>query len=223
VVELGSGEPGYVLTNADGRGLYIKLKIESGRTDEVWVLSFHVSVHHKEQGMSAENPTETDARCPTCNVGRLCRQTITDRFEYEADGEKVTVVANGVPVRVCDNPSGGEGLSGPEAARIWHEAICRALRLLTPAEIQGNWKKLGLSEQQFAELTGIGTATLSRWGRGRLLQNRAMDNYLRLVAHSADNVHFLQGLRAPGPGEALVPGEPLVPVPLEESMSRSPR
>ncbi len=46
-VELGSGEPGYVMNNADGRGLYIKLKIERGRTDEVWVLSFHVSQHRK--------------------------------------------------------------------------------------------------------------------------------------------------------------------------------
>src|SRR4051812_49399119 len=33
-VELGSGESGYVMSNADGRGLYFKLKIERGRTDE---------------------------------------------------------------------------------------------------------------------------------------------------------------------------------------------
>jgi len=46
-VELGSGESGYVMNNVDGRGLYIKVKIERGRTDEVWVLSFHVSQHHK--------------------------------------------------------------------------------------------------------------------------------------------------------------------------------
>jgi hypothetical protein len=31
----------------DDRGLYIKLKIERGRTDEVWVLSFHISKHHR--------------------------------------------------------------------------------------------------------------------------------------------------------------------------------
>ena len=35
------------MNNVDGRGLYIKLKIERGRQDKVWVLSFHVSQHHK--------------------------------------------------------------------------------------------------------------------------------------------------------------------------------
>jgi len=46
-IEMVSGEPGYVMNNADGRGLYIKLKIERGRTDEVWLLSFHLSQHYK--------------------------------------------------------------------------------------------------------------------------------------------------------------------------------
>ena len=48
-----------------------------------------------------------------------------------------------------------------------------------------------------AESSGkaIGVATISRWERGRLLQNRAMDNYLRLLAQSSDNIRFLEGLR----------------------------
>ena len=43
----GSAGAGYVMNNADGRGLYIKVKIECGRADEVIVLSFHVSDHYK--------------------------------------------------------------------------------------------------------------------------------------------------------------------------------
>jgi hypothetical protein len=45
------GEPpgslgiGYVMTNADGQGLYIKLRIEDDRL--AWVLSFHTSKHYK--------------------------------------------------------------------------------------------------------------------------------------------------------------------------------
>jgi hypothetical protein len=35
------------MTNVDGRGLYVKLKIQRARRDEVWVLSFHVSIHYK--------------------------------------------------------------------------------------------------------------------------------------------------------------------------------
>jgi hypothetical protein len=43
----GSAGTGYVMNNSDGRGLYIKVKIERRRTDEVIVMSFHVSKHFK--------------------------------------------------------------------------------------------------------------------------------------------------------------------------------
>jgi putative zinc finger/helix-turn-helix YgiT family protein len=153
----------------------------------------------------SEHPAEQEQRCPTCNVGWLRDKVITDRFEYEVDGKTKTVVAEGVPVRECDNPECRERLSGPEAGRIRHEAICRAFRLLTPREIQAIREKLGPSQERFAQLTGIGVATISRWERGRLLQNRAMDNYLRLVALSEENVRFLEGLREPEPAPAAPP------------------
>jgi putative zinc finger/helix-turn-helix YgiT family protein len=151
-----------------------------------------------------ECPAEQELRCPTCNAGWLHDKIITDRFEYEVDGKTKTVVAEGVPVRECDNPECRERLSGPEAGRIRHEAICRAFRLLTPREIQAIREKLGPSQERFAQLTGIGVATISRWERGRLLQNRAMDNYLRLVALSEENVRFLEGLQAPEPACATL-------------------
>jgi hypothetical protein len=45
-VPLGSGENGYAMNDVDGKGLYVKLKINRDRREEVWVLSFHVSTHH---------------------------------------------------------------------------------------------------------------------------------------------------------------------------------
>jgi hypothetical protein len=45
-VTLGSGEKAYAMNDVDGKGLYIKLTIKRGRRDEVWVLSFHISIHH---------------------------------------------------------------------------------------------------------------------------------------------------------------------------------
>jgi putative zinc finger/helix-turn-helix YgiT family protein len=138
-----------------------------------------------------QHPVEHVSRCPTCNVGYLRDKVITERFEFEVDGKTKTVVAENVPVSECDNVACGERLSGPEAARIRHEAICRAFGLLTPREIQAIRERLELSQERFAQLTGIGIATISRWERGRLLQNRAMDNLLRLVARSEDNIRFL--------------------------------
>ncbi|MHB1424925.1 MAG: type II toxin-antitoxin system MqsA family antitoxin [Gemmataceae bacterium] len=141
----------------------------------------------------AQHQAERASRCPTCNKGGLRDKVVTERFEFEVDGKTKTVVAENVPVSECDNTECGERLSGPEAAGIRHEAICRTFGLLTPREIQAIRERLELSQERFAQLTGIGVATISRWERGRLLQNRAMDNLLRLVERSEENIRFLEG------------------------------
>jgi len=139
-----------------------------------------------------QHPAEQASRCPTCNAGWLRDKVVTERFEFEVDGKTKTVIAENVPESECDNTACGERLSGPEAARIRHEAICRMFGLLTPHEIQAIRERLDLSQERFAQLTSIGVATISRWERGRLLQNRAMDNYLRLVERSEENILFLE-------------------------------
>jgi hypothetical protein len=45
-VPLVSGEKGYAMNDVDGKGLYVKLKINRDRREEAWVFSFHVSIHH---------------------------------------------------------------------------------------------------------------------------------------------------------------------------------
>jgi putative transcriptional regulator len=144
-----------------------------------------------------ESQMETRRRCPTCDVGHLHPWVATERFPYEDDGKEVMVVAENVPVERCDNPECGEELSGPEAASIRHMAICRALGLLTPGEIRAIRDRLNLTQAEFARLTRLGEATICRWERGRLLQNPAMDRYLRLIASSEDNVRFLRRLQEP--------------------------
>jgi len=134
-----------------------------------------------------------------CGIGRLHPKVQSERFPYEDDGAEVMVVAEDVPVESCDNPKCAEEFSGPVAASIRHHAICRALGLLTPAEIRAIRERLGMTQEQFTKLTRIGEATICRWERGRLLQNPAMDRYLRLVALSEDNVRFLKGLEKDGP------------------------
>jgi putative zinc finger/helix-turn-helix YgiT family protein len=143
--------------------------------------------------VNAESVTVNRTICPVCGKGVLASRVITERFEYGEGEDKVSVVAENVPVQVCTHCQ--ETFSGPEAARIRHQAICRALGLLTPDEIRGIRERLGLSQTQFAELTDIGEATISRWERGRLLQNKAMDRYLRLLDRNPGNVRVLEELR----------------------------
>jgi HTH-type transcriptional regulator/antitoxin MqsA len=134
-------------------------------------------------------------RCPSCGHQPLVARKVRDEFEYGPDGERVTVVAEGVPVLVC--PACGETLYGPEAAAVRHQAICHALGLLSPAEIKALRERLGPDQEGFARLTGIGVATLSRWERGRLLQTRALDRYLRLLAAVPQAAGFLRTLQEP--------------------------
>jgi hypothetical protein len=57
--------------------------------------------------------------------------------------------------------------------------------------------KIGAVARLNGYLTGFGEATISRWERGRLLQNRANDRYLRLLAERPENVQFLESLPPP--------------------------
>lgn len=141
--------------------------------------------------MLTDASTEKErTRCPQCGQGWLEPRLITRRYDYEDGGRKVPVVAENLPVRVCSHCN--ETFSGPEAGRLHHDAICRALGLLTPDEIRLLRERIGPSQDEFAKLTGIGVATISRWERGRLLQNDAMDRYLRLLDSNPWNVLFLK-------------------------------
>lgn len=143
--------------------------------------------------MPHETARNTEMRCPACGAGKLKQNVVAEQFSYDGDRGAILVEAKDVPIRICD--ACGETFTGPEAARIRHEAICRALGLLTPDEIKALRERLGKTQQEFAELTGIGEATISRWERGRLLQNRANDNFLRLLAINPINLKVLQELR----------------------------
>jgi putative zinc finger/helix-turn-helix YgiT family protein len=125
----------------------------------------------------------------------MVARRIRDQFEYGPDDERITVIAEAVPVLAC--LACGEMLFGPEAAAVRHQAICRALGLLSPAEIKALRERLGPDQGDFARLTGIGVATLSRWERGRLLQTRAMDRYLRLLDVLPQAARFLETLQKP--------------------------
>jgi putative zinc finger/helix-turn-helix YgiT family protein len=111
-------------------------------------------------------------------------QVIRDEFEAGPVGERVKVVAENVPVEVCRRCK--EVVYGSEAARVRYRAIIAALGYLGPEEIRAVRERLGLSQEAFARLTGIELDTVTRWERGRLIQSRAMDNYLRLLGTVPD-------------------------------------
>lgn len=117
-------------------------------------------------------------QCPACGGNDIETSRVEDRFRYGDAPHAVELVAD-VPLRNCA-ACGFEFLDG-EAEDAQHEAVCRHLGVLTPAEIRSLRDQLGLSRAAFAKLTRLGEATLARWERGALVQTAAYDQFLYLL------------------------------------------
>lgn len=150
--------------------------------------------------MSSETQEPPERSCPMCGYRPLQGKFVRDEFDYGPEENRVRVVAEDVPVMACSQC--GETLHGPDAARVWHLAICRTLELLTPEQIKAVREGLGKSPAAFARLTGIAEKTLSRWEAGRLLPTRALDRFLRLLQSVPGAVAVLEQLDAPTNGKA---------------------
>jgi putative zinc finger/helix-turn-helix YgiT family protein len=164
--------------------------------------------------MATEQQANSGGRCSICGHVPLEKKRIEKTFAYGADGESITVTACQVSVRVCEHC--GEIYSGPEAARVEHEAICHALDLVTAAEIKSLREQLGWSQQYLADLTGLGIATVSRWERRRLLQNRSNNKVLLALRDCPPFRAYLKSLLASETTESGNDGAAPLPPPMAE-------
>ena len=150
------------------------------------------------------------SECPLCGDESVTTEWNRDSFEY-GTADSAVVLEVDLPVRHC-GACDIEFLDH-EGERRRHEAVCRHLGVLSPTEISGLRKGLGMSRAAFAELTGLGEATLGRWENGAAIQNRANDRYLRLLS--------LPGL-IDRSAELAAPERPAQPGVTQESQGRSP-
>jgi putative zinc finger/helix-turn-helix YgiT family protein len=129
--------------------------------------------------------------CPNCGEESL-HSTFTDEtFEHEAeDAKTLTVHAKDVPIEACRHC--GKIFVNKDSLRVRHEHVCKTLGLLTPAEIKAIRQRHRLSQAEFAEITGLSEASISRWERGRLLQNRGHNTYLRNLKKDPELVEKLR-------------------------------
>jgi len=116
--------------------------------------------------------------CPNCGSSKIERVNENYTFTYGAGDDAVDISAI-VPIIKCGEC--GEGFLDYVAEDICHEAICQHLGVMTPSQIKGLRKLYKLTQAEFAEITKLGEATLSRWERGIVIQNQAYDNYLYLL------------------------------------------
>jgi putative zinc finger/helix-turn-helix YgiT family protein len=144
------------------------------------------------------NPTATTHivypnGCPACQHTQVALQEVEDAFDYGTGAEKISVVAS-IPQYTCENC--GLSFSDSVAEERRHDAVCNALGVLAPREVRAIRELGGLSQAEFASLSGLGKASLGRWERGALIQNEANDNLLRLLGFP-ENVARLRSIREP--------------------------
>ncbi len=126
-----------------------------------------------------DDTPDVDRECPLCGERSVTTYLHHDTFTYGSGDTAAELEVVDLPVRRC-----GEcdiEFLDHEGERLRHDAVCRHLGVLTPGEIRDIRDKLHMTRAAFADLTGLGDATLNRWENGAVVQNRANDRYLRLL------------------------------------------
>lgn len=132
----------------------------------------------KSRPSSSVDAAINDLVCPICESKAVDTFQHSDSFEY-GTGDAAVTLRVVIPVRHCNSCE--FEFVDHEGEQLQHEAVCRHLKVLTPAEVLGIRVRYGMTRAAFAKATGLGEATLGRWETGALIQNRANDLYLRLI------------------------------------------
>ena len=128
--------------------------------------------------------------CPVCGgpleavseereirIGTRCAR-VPDRFSY---------------CKACEDAYYEPGHMDATLRRA-SEAIRREEGLLTPDQIRGIRQTLGLTQDAFEKLLGVGPKTVVRWEKGTVFQNRSTDSLLRVVGAHPESARFLARL-----------------------------
>lgn len=137
---------------------------------------------------------QLERSCPVCEGKEITTTWTIHTFEFGA-GESSLELQARVPVRRC-NACEFEYLD-EESERLKQNAVCDHLGVLTPDEIRRIREDHGMTRASFAQVSGLGEASLNRWENGLSIQNLANDRYLRLLAHTDTMFRLRQMTAAP--------------------------
>jgi putative zinc finger/helix-turn-helix YgiT family protein len=141
--------------------------------------------------------------CPVCGLGELRRRFISESYEHEDRDQAVTVQTHNVPLEDC--PVCGETFSGPEAARLRHDALGVALGLMPPRGIHALRERFGVSSDEFARLLGVGGNRLREWEAGSSWQDSSVDRLLWLLEMNPENKRLLERIASGERGSPAAP------------------
>jgi putative zinc finger/helix-turn-helix YgiT family protein len=117
--------------------------------------------------------------CPACDATNNPFQLVRRKVPQDFRGETLEVEASALACQSC-----GFEMAAPGQLENLRLATLDAYRLrhglLTSAEIVERRTKMGMSQRAFADHIGVGVASLQRWEKGLMVQDKASDNLLRI-------------------------------------------
>lgn len=142
-------------------------------------------------------PRAYPKRCGKCGQKAMRLATVPYATTVEHDGRAYRIEIPALTVPQCGHC---QAISiDDEADQQISAAFRREARLLTPEEIRHGREQLGLTQKQFANLLGVGEATVSRWETGAQIQQRALDRFLRVCLATPAAVELLRTDFQPSP------------------------
>jgi putative zinc finger/helix-turn-helix YgiT family protein len=141
--------------------------------------------------------------CSSCDGEAVLSYEIQE-FNYGPETDGVVLQAR-VPVWTCK--SCHDQLMGEEAEELMHDAVCQHLGRLTPREVRSIRSTFSMLQDEFAELTGYGTASIKRWEAGSQIQSESADKHLRLI-RSLGATEARKRTRAPAEPKLRMPYDP---------------
>jgi putative zinc finger/helix-turn-helix YgiT family protein len=139
----------------------------------------------------SNKPEITHELCPECGSAELSEAVKKQEFAYGL-GESQRLISALMPVISC--AACGYEFTDERAEAARHDAICRHLGVLPPLEIIAIREANSLTRAEFAQVSGVGIASLQRWESGSSIQNLSNDNLIRLLRYES-NIQILRNLR----------------------------
>lgn len=130
----------------------------------------------------------TESACPNCGSEKTTSVVTEEQFLYGI-GETTVELTAYVPVITCASCS--FVFTDEQAEQAQHAAVCSYLGVMSPAQVKAVRLSYDMGQAEFADLAGIGRASLSRWESAQVIQNKSSDNLLFLLSFQ-DNMTKLR-------------------------------
>lgn len=118
-------------------------------------------------------------KCPICGAGSLKKKMGTETFEYKGE----TLAVPGYVTYACAKcgESIVDKVTLKESGKKLKDFQREVDGLLTGQQIKAVRMRLGLTQEQLADIVGGGLKSLARYESGQVCQSKGMDNLLRIL------------------------------------------